>query len=308
MVALAEATDERVGLAGQTLGVVLSNFNEFSKETEDVNRVADLLTTASNSSALNLSKIRQSIATVGGTASSFNQDFESTVKVLGVFADAGIQAEASGTALKNIILGLANPSKKAQEAIAQLGIQARDSNGDLRNVFDMIPELQEAFLKFDSKQQGQFAQDIFGREAIGPFLKLLGTTEQRLGEIEQAYASLGGTAEANKNKLQQGLAGATEALGGSIEVLKLDLAEAFAPGVEAGTRFFQSIIDNITANKTLFDGLKNATKEFTDLLKENAGLSQSIADSFENLISAGLETSTELALETVCKKKMKRLF
>ncbi|CCQ61709.1 hypothetical protein CWATWH0401_3264 [Crocosphaera watsonii WH 0401] len=47
----------------------------------------------------------------------------------------------------------------------------------------------------------------------------------------------------------------------------------------------------------MFDGLKNATKEFADLLKENAGLSEAIAGSFQNLISAGLETSTELALD-----------
>ncbi len=215
-----------------------------------------------------------------------------------MFADAGIQAEASGTALKNIILGLANPSSDAAKgAIAQLGIQARNANGELRNIYDLIPELQVAFESFNAQQQGQFAQDIFGREAIGPFLKLLGTTKQRLGEVDAAYAQLGGTAQANKEKLQQGLAGATEALGGSIGVLKLDLASAFAPGVETATRFFQSIIDNITANKTLFDGLKNSTKEFTDLLKENAGLSEAIADSFENLISAGLETSTELALD-----------
>ena len=116
-------------------------------------------------------------------------------------------------------------------------------------------------------------------------------------EIDATWGQIAGSANKSKEALQQGLGAAVESLGGSVDNLKLDLASAFAPGVEAATRFFQSIIDNITANKTLFDGLKNATKEFADLLKENAGLSEAIAGSFQNLISAGLETSTELALD-----------
>ncbi len=298
VVALSEATGESVEASGSIVRVAVSNFDEFTKSTEDVNRSADLITTAVNSSALNFHKLELGLATAGGVANSFNQTFSDSAKILGLLADRGIRAEASATAYKNMILRLANPSnKKATQAMEALGLSVRDAEGNLRSLYEMIPEFQQAFSQFSQQEQGQFAQDLFGRSAVSPFLQLLKSTKEERQKLDQAFENATGTAASNKDQLTQGLGGAINALKGSVEVLKINFGQAFAPGVEASTRFFQSIVDNITANKNLFDDLKKTAKEFTDLLKENPEIAEELGVSFQVLIKSGLKESSELAGE-----------
>lgn len=301
IVAAAEATGEEVEQAGEVIGVALNNFGQqFTKTEEDINKIADLVAVAANSSALDLYKINLGLATAGGTAAGFNQTLEDTLKILGLLADNGVRAEAAATATKNIIVGLANPStEKAKEAIKQLGIEVRNAEGELRSIYKLLPELIIAFNQLNPQQRGQFAQDIFGREAMSAFLQLLNVTDEKFAQINEKYENFQGQAQRSTEALQKGIAQSVEALGGSVDTLKLRFAEAFAPGVEASTRYFQSIIDGITANKDLFDDLTKSTKEFTDLLSKNPKLAKELSNIFMELIQEGLESATDLAEEFI---------
>ena len=63
---------------------------------------------------------------------------------LGVLANNGIKGAEGGTHLRNVLLSLSAPTDKAEIALHDLGVEVKDSEGNMRNLNDIMIDLNAA--------------------------------------------------------------------------------------------------------------------------------------------------------------------
>jgi TP901 family phage tail tape measure protein len=117
---------------GETAKVVGQMLNSFGLEAAQTGRVADILTSAANRSAVDLVSLGESMKYVGPIAKSLNGSLEVTTAMAGLLGDVGIRGSEAGTALRALYNRMASPPKAAEEAMQAIGLKAVDAQGNLQ--------------------------------------------------------------------------------------------------------------------------------------------------------------------------------
>jgi len=98
---------------------------------------------------------------------------ETFMAMAGKLAGAGIEGSTAGTTLKNTFLSLAAPTAKAAKQLKKLGIQTKDSDGNLRDVVDVFGDLQKATAGMGTADRSAVLERIFGKIPIAGVTALL---------------------------------------------------------------------------------------------------------------------------------------
>ena len=99
---------------------VVGSLKMFGLAATETNRVVNVLAAGISSSMLNASRLKESLAAVGATASAVGMDLEQTVGVLGLLHNAGQLGSRAGTRLKNVLTRLTSPSKAMSTLLGDL--------------------------------------------------------------------------------------------------------------------------------------------------------------------------------------------
>lgn len=112
----AKAVETDLGSAATLAGATLRIFGLEAEETE---RVVSTLTVGCNASALSFEYLQTAISVVGPVAATFGFTVEDTTALLGALSNAGFRAESAGTAVRNILLNLADTNGKLAKALGE---------------------------------------------------------------------------------------------------------------------------------------------------------------------------------------------
>jgi TP901 family phage tail tape measure protein len=145
---LATAGSVDLGYAAQNTKNVLNMFNMDASQTE---RVANVMATAFNATALDIENFMDAMRYAGSVSHTMGVSFEETVAVIGVLADAALQGSLGGTTLKNMLLNLMQPTDKVRDSILKLNTENKSFVDILRALHeDGVPVID--FLKtFDKR-------------------------------------------------------------------------------------------------------------------------------------------------------------
>lgn len=110
----AQAMGTDLGSAAEFTGSAL---RAFGLQASDTNDLLDVMSASTTASALNFSKLQTSISVVAPIAKSFGLDIRETASFLGVLANNGFDASSAATALRNILLNLADSNGKLANGI-----------------------------------------------------------------------------------------------------------------------------------------------------------------------------------------------
>lgn len=139
----------------------------FGIEAEEAGRVADVLSEAAASANTSVEQLGGGFTYVGPVASSAGMSLEETAAILGVLADAGIQGEQGGTALRGALSNLLNPTAQVQEVMDGLGVAIQDTDGAMRPFPDIMRDLEDAGADTSDMLR------IFGQESGPAMLALM---------------------------------------------------------------------------------------------------------------------------------------
>jgi TP901 family phage tail tape measure protein len=115
------------------------------KNMENMIKVSDVLVRANTLSNATVEQFSTSLTTKAGAAlRGFGIDMEEGVAVLAAFADQGIKGEEAGTRLEIVLKDLSTKAIINKEDFAALGVSVFDSNGEMRNLGDIIGNLEGA--------------------------------------------------------------------------------------------------------------------------------------------------------------------
>ena len=151
---------------GEAANVVVQAMGAFGLSANESAEAANALAGAAAASSTDVEPLTQALAQCSAGAKNAGWSIQETTAVLARFADAGIEGSDAGTSLKTMLQRLAAPTDSAATMIEQLGIQTRDSNGDLLGASEIAEELQNKLGGLDSASRDAALSTIFGSDAM----------------------------------------------------------------------------------------------------------------------------------------------
>jgi len=207
---------------GQSANIVTNIMKGFGLETKDLARVNDVLVNAFTNSNVDLAMLGQTMKFVGPVMKSMGQDLETAAATAGMLGNAGIQGSMAGTSMRQGMLSLASPTKKATKLMKKHGVQIfRMKDGTL----DLIKTLK------GFKKAGFGIEDIakiVDKRAAPAFQVLMDSIDFLPDFIEKLRTT--GTAARVAEAQMKGLPGAFRALKSAWEGLSISMVKGDVSG------------------------------------------------------------------------------
>jgi len=248
--ALAPAMNLAAGEGGNldtVSGGLVATINGFHGSFEDAGYYADVFAAACNKSALDVDSLSHAMSVAAPIFSAAGYNVKDAALYMGVMADNGIEADKAANSLKTGLARLVSPAKDGAEKMEALGISVTNADGSMKDSITVQRELHDAFSKLSESEQIAAASAIFGKNQMAPWLALINTAPEDVGELDAALANCAGTTEEMAEAMMSGFGGSIEKLKSSIDVLVTSIGEALAPHLQTVITFIQGLVDKFNA-------------------------------------------------------------
>lgn len=237
--ALAPAMNLAAGEGGNLDTVssgLVATINGFGDSFEQTAHYADVFAAACNNSALDVDGLSSAMSIAAPIFRTAGMEVEDAALMIGVMANAGIEANEAANALKTGIARLVSPAKEGAEAMAALGLEI--TNDDLKDAHIIYEKLHDAFSGLSESEQIAAASAIFGKNQMAKFLALINTAPEDVDALEQSLKNCAGTTDEMSNAMMSGFGGSIEKLKSSLDVLMTSLGSLVA-------KYMQPVIDKV---------------------------------------------------------------
>lgn len=251
-------------------------------EFEDITNFTDLWTFAANSSASTIGEFGDAMLKMGSTMR-FASNPEELMTLIAVTANAGSVGSEAGTMIRNSMMRLVAPTKKAKDAMAELGatadetaevmddealaaanvtleaagFSAFDQEGNLKSIIETYNDLYLAlgevaggFENIETNESAlQILSSIFPTRTITEALTLLRGASDEWGGLydDMMNGAAAGYGDYAAQTMMNSLDGRIEIFESKVERLKQVVGKELSGDVETALDFFGGIIDSVAS-------------------------------------------------------------
>ena len=228
--------------------------NQFDLTQDDLTYISDTIQTVSQNMAYDFSAGIQEIAggieRSGSVAKSAGLDLEQYVSMLGlVIEKTGQSGDTIGNAYKTIFQRITKASategtlsediSAAEESLRAVGVEVRSSEGEFRNLNDIMADLGDKWASLSDVQQSNISYNVAGIRQTNILKTLLTYWEDYETLVEKAGDSAGTTME-NQEKYAKSYKGELAELSATAESFWSNFLNSSA--FKAGTNFLTGIL------------------------------------------------------------------
>jgi len=229
---------------GESADIVTNVMSSMGKQVSDLSHVNNVLVETFTSSNTTLESLASSISYAGGIAATTGVSFEQLNGFLGIFGNAGVSGTRAGTALRQAMATLIDPTKKAADTLKSLNVEVG------QNLVETLRDLENA---------GASSKDmiaIFGTEAGGALL----TLQQSGGiaaveEMAHQLKNVGDVADEIAKKQMDTLQGSFTKLSSAVEGIRISIFEDLIR--DDLKMFIDGLTESIQANEQSFRAVVN---------------------------------------------------
>lgn len=216
---LATATDVASDSLG-AFGLMTKDATQLGKNLARVNDVIAKTTTSANTT---VESLFETIKEGGPVATTAGASLETFSALAGELANAGIKGSQAGTTLKNMFLTLAAPTAGSAKILKRLGIQTQDASGDMRDIVDILGDLNGALDGLGTAERSGVLEGIFGKIPIAGVNVLLGSGSDRLREYRGELEGASGASSTMASVMRDTLQGRLNSLKSAVEGVKISI-------------------------------------------------------------------------------------
>ncbi len=130
----------------------------------NITRVADVLSGTAARANVDLEMLGDTMKYLGGK-SDLGLTLEQAATMAGLLGNIGIQGSQAGTTTRALVNRLTAPAKAGREAMKELGLQVANAQGGMRELPDILRDINNATRAMGSVQRQDILTRIFGVEA-----------------------------------------------------------------------------------------------------------------------------------------------
>ena len=229
--------------AQQVVDILTDNLASFGFTAKESSQFGDILATTISKSNTGMKDLGEAFKYVAPLAGALKVSANDVAVALGLMANAGIKGSQAGTHLRTFLTSLSSPSKEAQTALQNLGIQTTDTSGKMLPLRDIIANLREKFNGLSETQKAQVAETLVGKEAMSGFLAIMNASETEVNNLTNAIDNSTGSAKKMAEEMGQGFGASLIQLQNTLKVVAGELGEAMAPAIQGITKNIQKVLE-----------------------------------------------------------------
>lgn len=235
------ATDTASDVASE---MVSNTVNAFKLPAEEVPKLLDAITAASNYSSADVKDLGEALSKCSASASGMNQNIYDTSAALAVLANAGVKGSEAGTGLSNIFERMANP--KNAEVFTNIGVSVFDAQGKMRSLVDIAEDFNNKTKNMGDAEKQYLAIQAFGDVGARAFNKLANNAEAYRKQQQQIKDSQGAM-NAAYEEMNQSLGVNLQLAKNSGMAILYKIGEKLAPQVKEIADYLTDLTKKITA-------------------------------------------------------------
>ena len=168
---------------------------------ENLTRVTDVLVKANTLANSSVQQFSEALTNKAGSALKVaNKGIEEGVAVLSAFADRGVKGAEAGEKLNQLLRDIPRATAKNAEEFAKLNLSMFDSSGNLKNVADLIEELDAVLAPMSDELKASTLDQLGLNRGVADAVKILSGAGDEIRAYESALMQSGGTTEDVANK------------------------------------------------------------------------------------------------------------
>ncbi|MFE8146531.1 phage tail tape measure protein [Brenneria goodwinii] len=284
--AVLAATDSTVNLSlasgmdiAESADIVTNMQSAFNIPIDQIQRVADVMTTGFTTSNTSLYDLGEAMKYVAPIAEAAGASIEDTTAMLGILADNGIKGSMAGTSTSAVFNRLQAPVGESVPALKELGVKTRDGKGNMLPVYSILKDINASFKKnkLGTAQQAEYLKVIFGEEAMKSAIKLVDAAGNgRLDEKRLTVGQSQGSTERVAKIQTDNLDGDLKNLSSAWEDIQIDVFEkqdsALRRLTQSATDWLTQVGDWVKGNPELVGQIVAFTGAVTALVAVLGGL------------------------------------
>lgn len=216
-----------------TSDIVTDALTAFNMKASEAGRFSDVLAAAASNANTTVSGMGETFKYAGSMAGSLGYSIEDVALMTGLMANTGIKATMAGTALNSIFTRLSTNTNGAADAMSDLGIEFFTSEGNARDLSDVMEELRAATANMTAEQKSQLANTIAGTQAQKGLLAILNASEEDYNKLADAINNADGAAAQMSDTMLDNLQGSITLLQSAVDGVKISFGERLSPYIRS---------------------------------------------------------------------------
>lgn len=289
---LAAASNMDLAEASQ---VVTDNISTFNLEASQSTHIADMMAYAQANSSTTAAELGEAYKNCGANMNAAGQDIETTTSFLEALANNGLRSSEAGTSLAAIMRDLTSKMKDGKIAIGDTSVTVMDSNGNFRDMTDVLKDVESATDGMGDAQKQAALMATFTSDSIKGLNMLLNTGADQVAGYEESLRNCSGAASDMADTMQDNLQGKLTELSSATEGLGIAVYDYISGPLQGGVELLTDVVsgltDAITPQKDAMEDMYDSVIQSSEDLKNNM---QSIDDQFTGAMN-GAENVGNLA-------------
>lgn len=236
---LARSTDIASDSLG-AFGLMTQNTEKLQKNFTRLNDVMALTMARTNT---NMEAMFEAIQKGAPAFTAAGQSLETFNALLGIMANSGVKGSEAGTSLRNVMLRLSKPVGEAQKVIDILGVKTKTSEGNFRDVVDILADMEKGLRGMGTAQRTAALSTIFGARAVTGINILLAEGSKSIRNFREEILNSAGASERMANIMRK-------SIGNQLKGLR-------SAAIELGFKFFEVFEkDSVNSIKALTEAIR----------------------------------------------------
>jgi TP901 family phage tail tape measure protein len=239
----------------------------------NLTRVTDVLVKANTLANASVQQFAEALTTKSGSALKVtNKSIEEGVAVLSAFADRGVKGAEAGEKLNQLLRDTTRAVGKNSEVFKKFNIDIVDNEGNLKNLADVIDELDGGMKGLSDQQKAVLLDQLGLNRGVADAVKILSGAGDQIREYQDALMGAGGTTQEVADKQVLSLQGQIDILGSKFSEIGLLIVDKLAPALESTIGFFDKLASGIISVLDPQSDLNKKIEEGTKIARENGFL------------------------------------
>lgn len=249
--------------------LVTDSMAALGMETSELDKYIDQIAKTSQKSNTNIAQLGEATLQCAGMISLTKQSIETMNAELGILANEGIKGAEGGTHLRNVLQSLVAPTDKAAGQLQMLGVQVSSSSGDVRDLNDIMTDLNASLQHMSDSEKTQIISKIFNKTDIAAVNTLLKGTEGAFDDLKKQIIESEGAAADMADTMNANLTGKITILKSALEALGITAYEkidgTLKDSVDSATEAVGRLQESMESGK-----LGKSMDDFSDALGDAA--------------------------------------
>ena len=263
---MATATDLATD-AQSALGLTVK---DAQKNLDNLTRVTDVLVKANTLANASVQQFSEALTTKSGAALKVvNKDIEEGVAVLAAFADRGVKGAEAGDKLNQVLRDIPRATAKNSAEFEKLGLNMFDTEGNMKNVADIIEELDAVLGPMSDEMKAATLDQLGLNRGVADAVKILSGAGNQIREYEKELRNASGTTEEIAENQMKSLNAQTDLMKNAFAELGIAIGQRMEPallsvvgGLTTLARKFVDVINLAEENEAAVEGNQKAIKNY----------------------------------------------